>query len=335
MDFEKAESASESDNGADYVVRKDGSFRFYAPFEIFEKADAPEGQRRRIAGVVSTDCRDKQRERLLQEGLDFTPFLKEGFINDNHAKGIQGIIGEPDPSSFFRFKKGDRLPNGDIAKSNGHWSEAWLYEGDPRADEVWKKAMAMKKSGARRRLGFSIEGGAIKTRETPNGKDIVKGVVRHVAVTHCPVNPETSLETFAKSLEDFLVDDGKRQVEEMLGAAAVDAAMSTIDGTTDLDLGNRDVVTATLNRVGPTEKAMSMGPGSSARPSGARTGEGAGAILARQSVEGVVEKSTSTGRLTIDQAFARVRERFPNIKCAAAGRVVDLALARSRGGKNG
>jgi len=45
---------------------------------FFTKVSAPEGQRRRIGGVVSTETPDRQEETLIQNGLDFSEFVKYG-----------------------------------------------------------------------------------------------------------------------------------------------------------------------------------------------------------------------------------------------------------------
>jgi hypothetical protein len=52
---------------------------------------------------------------------------------------------------------------------------------------VWELAKAMKKSGAPRSLGFSIEG---KVLERDGGNRIVRAKVRNVAITNAPVNTD-------------------------------------------------------------------------------------------------------------------------------------------------
>lgn len=172
-------------------------FQFFAPLSFFEKASAPQGQRRRIAGIISTEVKDKQDEVLLQRGLDFSPFVKSGWFNDNHSKKTTDVLGYPD-GDVKRFKKGDVLPDGQVAKSNGTWAEGYLLE-TPEAERVWTLAQALKKSGDKRRLGFSIEGQVLE-RTGPGGKTVAKAIVRNVAITNCPVGEDTRLEVLAKSL---------------------------------------------------------------------------------------------------------------------------------------
>jgi hypothetical protein len=166
---------------------------------FFEKASAPAGQNRRIAGVISTELRDKQGEVLLQRGLDFGPFLKSGWFNDNHSKKTTDVLGYP--QEVRKFQKGERLPDGSVARANSTWAEGYLLE-TPEADRVWNLAQALAKAGNDRRLGYSVEGGVVE-RAGPDGKTVAKAVVRNVAITNCPVGEDTRLEALAKSLGDI------------------------------------------------------------------------------------------------------------------------------------
>jgi hypothetical protein len=172
-------------------------FKLYGQTCFFEKADAPEGQRRRIAGIISTETKDRQDEIVIQNGLDFTPFLTYGHFNDNHAKNPGSAVGAP--LEVRQFQKGQTLPNGKVAISNCTWAEGILYPDYPKAEELWDLGISMEKSGGLRSLGFSIEG-KVKARTGPDRKTIAKAEVEHVAITHVPVNPETKLECLAKSL---------------------------------------------------------------------------------------------------------------------------------------
>jgi hypothetical protein len=323
-------------------VRSDGTFRVFVPVSGFEKAKPDGSMERRWRGVITTDSKDQEHEDVLQHGLDFKPFLDKGFFNDNHSKSAAGPVGEPDPASFFAFKKGDKLPDGTVAKANGHWAEGPAYN-DPHSTSIWEKAREAAARG-RRQYGFSIEG-AILRRTGPNNKTIAKAVVSHVAVTHCPVNTDTKVAMLAKSLGDACrlcaveSDEAERQAREALGAAAAAADQVMIDGIVDMDLAARPACAHGYpSTMTMTAKALSMGPPSTSRPSGPVSGAGAGHTLTPQSLEydrkldGVrgVEKS-----LSVDQAVAFVRARFPNISCATAGRIVDLTLSLKRRGQGG
>ncbi len=74
-----------------------------------------------------------------------------------------------------------------MLKGNRWWTEGNLLVGYAPADRVWELAKAMKKSGAPRKLGFSIEG---KVLERDGGNRIVRAKVRNVAITNAPVNTD-------------------------------------------------------------------------------------------------------------------------------------------------
>jgi hypothetical protein len=261
------------------------NFHFHTPVTFFEKADAPEGFRRRIGGLVSTDGKDQEEEVVLQDRLDFSHFLNKGYYNDNHAKHQTGVLGFPDHVQYV--KKGSRLPDGTTAPNNGHWAEGYLLEGWEPAEKIWQLGQALKKTGGRRRLGYSIEG-AILRRAGANRKTIAEALVKHVAITHCPVNTDTGMSILAKSLQ--------RAEEE--------------------------------------EKALSVGAGSAQAPVGARTGEGAGAILTPESLEHDIKplQNHNSKQLTKAEAVAWILSRYPKLSAGNAGRFVDASLAlRERG----
>jgi hypothetical protein len=189
-------------------------FQFYAPLTFFEKGDAPAGQKRRIAGIISTELRDKQGEVLVQKGLDFGPFLKTGWFNDNHSKRTTDVLGYP--QDVKQFRKGAALPDGSTAPANLTWAEGYLLE-TPEADKVWSLAQALQKAGGDRRLGYSVEGGIVE-RAGADQKTVVKAVVRNVAITNCPVGEHTRLEALAKSLEAAQEDVDRAEKGLSMGA---------------------------------------------------------------------------------------------------------------------
>ncbi len=168
-------------------MRKETPFYFELECEVFEKA-SPDGKERRIGGLVSTDHLDRQQETLIQEGLDFSPFLKGGYFNDNHTKDTDGVIGYPEMCELRS------LPDG----RQGWYVEGHLLKTD-RANRVWDLAQELQRSGSGRKLGFSVEG-AILERDPDDPKTVRKAVVREVAITKCPVNDKASMSVLAKSL---------------------------------------------------------------------------------------------------------------------------------------
>ena len=66
----------------------------------------------------------------------------------------------------------------------------------PLAKSLWDTAVALKKSNAPRKLGFSVEGKALE--RTPDGK-ILKAKIYHVALTPSPVNTNATWDALVKS----------------------------------------------------------------------------------------------------------------------------------------
>lgn len=169
-----------------FALRADASF--------FEKADAAPDRQRRIAGIASSEEEDQDEQVVLQDGIDWSYFLDRGFLNDNHDKSIAGIIGYPE--SLERFRKGQKLPDGQTAKAALTWVEGYLLKNHARADTVWNTGLALQ--GTPRALSFSVEG---KSRvRTLDGRTVVKSLVRHLAVTHIPVNAGARATLMLKSL---------------------------------------------------------------------------------------------------------------------------------------
>ncbi len=173
-----------------------GGFNLFCPVRVFSdttKSDA--GKSQRIAGIISTDELDQDGERILQEGLDFSHLLgKMGYFNDDHKSSHQDILGVPE--RVQQFKAGDILPNGETAKANLTWCEGHLLDTE-KGRRTYEIARALQGTG--KSLGFSIEG-AIDRRQGPGGKIIGKARVRHVAITHQPVNQGTTLEALVRSI---------------------------------------------------------------------------------------------------------------------------------------
>ena len=167
---------------------------FELPVEL-ELRKSADGGRRIIRGYASTEQMDQDGEVILQNGIDFSPLLKSGFLNYDHQyRNIAGarlpiIVGYPTKAEI---------------RDKGLWVEGELLKSDnptctseqvKLADELWELGIALQKSGTRS-LAYSVEGGVVERQ----GNRIVKSVVRHLAVTHKPVNPDATVELFAKSM---------------------------------------------------------------------------------------------------------------------------------------
>lgn len=145
---------------------------------------------RRVCGLASSEDEDQQGETILQKGIDFSPLVQHGHINWNHRAGPENVIGEPTVVDFRDTRNG-----------YGLYMEGVLYKGIPAADAVWNLLCAVEKARegghSRRQLGWSVEGGIVE-RDERRPTIIKKSIVRHMAVTHEPVNAKTYIE-LAKS----------------------------------------------------------------------------------------------------------------------------------------
>ena len=86
-------------------------FRFHIPLTAWQKSG--EDNPLRIGGIVSTDDLDRQQEVILQDGLDFSPFLAHGWFNDNHGQKTGDVLGYP--TGAMRVHKGCLLYTSDAA----------------------------------------------------------------------------------------------------------------------------------------------------------------------------------------------------------------------------
>lgn len=157
--------------------------------------------------MISTAKNDRQGEVVLQNGLNFTEFLQNGWFNDNHSKETTGIVGYP--------IKVERRKH---AGKDGHYVEGYLLPNYEPADKIWKLANSLQKTG--RRLGFSIEG-AVTRRAGNDGRTIAEAKVRNVAITNCPVNTDTGLEVLAKSMMALEADGDEYMRRAMMAGQAI------------------------------------------------------------------------------------------------------------------
>jgi len=162
-------------------------FRFHVPLETMEKGDAPPGQELRIGGWISTEHRDQDDEVVLQDGLDFSYLMTKGWFNDNHSQKAVDVLGYPTKieRGTYKGKAATRI-------------EGYLIP-DKRGRELYGKIQWLAKNDSPRKFGFSVEG-TIDERGGTGGKLVKHARVRHVAVTHCPINAHTELEALAKAL---------------------------------------------------------------------------------------------------------------------------------------
>lgn len=165
-------------------------FEFFVPFDI-EKSESSSKGERRIRGYASNNFKDRQDESIMQSGLDISNFVNFGWFNYDHDNSI--ILGYPDKSKTK-------------LDSKGLYVEGTLLSGVEIADRLWETAIALQKSNAPRRLGFSVEGKVLEKSET--GK-ILKARIYNCAITANPVNPTATWEAICKSFTEENLDTEK------------------------------------------------------------------------------------------------------------------------------
>lgn len=160
---------------------KNDKFEFFVPAAIVKaEKGSKKDEKRYISGICSTEDRDLQGEIVVQKGLDFSYFIRSGFINNNHLTGPENLVGQPLEAKIT---------------SEGMWMKGYLFSNHPVADHWWMLLNSMEASGSNRKIGFSIQG-KVQRRE---GNKITKCWVSEVAITHQPVCQNTFVD-IAKSL---------------------------------------------------------------------------------------------------------------------------------------
>jgi len=147
--------------------------------------DVEETSKALIAGICSTRDMDLEGEVIEQDGLDWSYFLNNGWFNHEHQQGAGAVLGHP--------VKINQLDD------NRTHVEGVLYLDKQLGRDVYETAVAMKKAGGDRSLGFSVEGQVLQ-RDPRNNKRVLKARVLNVAITAHPVNPHTNLELIARSM---------------------------------------------------------------------------------------------------------------------------------------
>lgn len=163
----------------------------WAPFDLVKGADGLVSPGL-INGIASSERCDADDEVIVQAGLDWAPFLANGYITFEHPANTLNIIGEP-----VELTKGLKSESG--AAATGLRAQLYVDQPEHLATRVWKVAETLHKGSSRRRLGFSIEGNALE-RDPSDPKRVTKGVVRSVVVTHAPKNPDASFDPIFQSV---------------------------------------------------------------------------------------------------------------------------------------
>lgn len=163
-------------------------FRFWLPAQILEKGSkGKEGNKTmKLGGIASTDATDTDGQNLIPSGFDISYLKDRGFVNWNHYKTPENIIGEPSKATITKA---------------GLYVEANLYPESELAKKVYRLATVLQKNSSKRRLGFSIEGKALEC-DPINPNRVTKAMITNIAITPSPKNP-TSIINIVKGEVDW------------------------------------------------------------------------------------------------------------------------------------
>jgi hypothetical protein len=197
---------------------------FWTPAEPMEPDGVLiKGERKRlIHGIASTESEDKHGEEMVLAGMDFTPYLESGHLNDDHMPGEQHILGRPieaqiveDAGAFKKSLKG----------KSGFYQVCELYDTEP-GRAVWDN-MRVEKNDPKRQRGFSVEGAILATKL----KKLLKTLVEDCALTRKPANTDT----FASLVKSLATNTSSAlEVQNLDDGEETDDMKQALDGFADL-----------------------------------------------------------------------------------------------------
>jgi len=180
-------------------------------FDLIKSDDKNDDGRIYIKGIISTESVDAQGEILKQDGLDFSYFLKRGYINSEHKQGAENMLGAPTKVSKCMYKG-----------KPAHFMEGYLFSDMSKVQDIVSVCKAMQKANADRGLGFSVEG-KVEERDKKNPSVITKAKILNVSLVASPANPDSVLELL-KSMEAQMQQEIEKAIP--MSAAIMDSVMN-------------------------------------------------------------------------------------------------------------
>ncbi len=152
----------------------------------------------KASGFASVESYDPQGHRVIQDGIDWDPFMgvgrkAPGPVTYEHTDkanlGLSNLVG-------FPVRKEQRLTDTGV---KGTWVETMLMTELPWTQEILKKSAVFRDTQSPLQFGFSVEGAYPQAamKRTPAGYDILRSRVVSLAVTLVPQNNDTWLELAA------------------------------------------------------------------------------------------------------------------------------------------
>ena len=150
-----------------------------------------------VGGIASAETKDHAGEIMLQDGLDWEYFLKEGFFNWEHHQGPENILGAPTKIQKMFLDDGTKAT----------YVEGKLLTTTEKSKSVVETIKALEQAKSlNRKIGFSIEG-VIQSRDKTNPSIVTKAKVLNVSVTAHPCNRTAELELLTRSVMSSLKKD--------------------------------------------------------------------------------------------------------------------------------
>jgi hypothetical protein len=259
---------------------------------------------RMMYGWASTPSIDADGEKLIQDGLNFSPFINKGWVNWDHQR--HNILGTPKVCEIRTRPDGTK----------GTYTEFALLKGVPMADHVWSLSQALEKNNSDRKLGLSLEGRTISKSKTGV---IERADIMGLAVTPYPKNGDTSVSAFMKSMTSgepatpFLVDPYTQNELMAVAAPLADAIRKALDSGYDTG--------GTTQTGGAAVRKESMGSGKpSFNPDQYAPLYEHLDPATKEACEAISKVATERGNLTKSEAalFIHLTKGFPVLACMAA-----------------
>ena len=202
-----------------FYVRSDGSFWAHAG-DIVLKAEARgETAAYPFKARYSTPDQDREKETVIQKGLNFNPFREHGEFNWNHI--AHATVGLPVGEKAIYDEAGWH-GNGEIIKGLPIWPG---YD----TDMVVQQHNQFKKGGFQRGLCCSIEGKV--TKRSTCGRYIEKADVFNVALTFRPINPNCNVNLLSKAMtHDLPIINGDVFYKDLSIANAAPFSKEDLEG---------------------------------------------------------------------------------------------------------
>ncbi len=250
---------------------------------------------RPMAGYASTQQRDRQREQLIQKGLDFQECVDYGWLNDDHIHSTAHVLGFPTEVELHRsekeglrwFLKGFLLDENSFPKGRENVGSL------DHVNRVWATALALQ--GTNRRLGLSVEGQITDRR----GHIVLKALIRNVAITAYPVNTGCTWDVFLDTME------GTESYLQALTGGSVhksDNGISIVGDNTNSSNPSTVYQCPKCNHISKSHQSATVHENSC----------------------GHVQERVAASTMSVDQAILYVMKKNPQYTYALAKSIVDM-----------